>query len=128
MPGFSEKVRYSLLQSFSFILRLTTKFGFIYWLVVNMVLGLFQPIVIDGAGHLLGRLAAVVAKQLLQGQKIVIVRCENMNISGNFFRSASYLLHGNVFKLQALPLRIFDSLELKSFFLRKDLLEVTRML
>ncbi|CAG0879200.1 unnamed protein product [Darwinula stevensoni] len=45
------------------------------------------PIVIDGAGHLLGRLAAVVAKQLLQGQKIVVVRCENMNISGNFFRN-----------------------------------------
>jgi large subunit ribosomal protein L13Ae len=36
---------------------------------------------------LLGRLAAVVAKQLLLGQKIVIVRCEAINISGNFHRS-----------------------------------------
>jgi large subunit ribosomal protein L13Ae len=46
-----------------------------------------KPIVIDGKGHLLGRLASVVAKQLLQGQKIVIVRCEEINISGNFHRS-----------------------------------------
>jgi len=48
----------------------------------------FEPvIVIDGKGHLLGRLASTVAKQLLNGQKIVIVRCEDLNISGEFFRS-----------------------------------------
>jgi len=44
-------------------------------------------IVIDGKGHLLGRLASIVAKQLLSGQKIVVVRCEDLNISGPFFRS-----------------------------------------
>ncbi|KAG5519367.1 hypothetical protein PMAC_001993 [Pneumocystis sp. 'macacae'] len=44
-------------------------------------------IVIDGKGHLLGRLASVVAKQLLSGQKIIIVRCEDINISGEFFRN-----------------------------------------
>ncbi|KAK2069142.1 hypothetical protein P8C59_003747 [Phyllachora maydis] len=44
-------------------------------------------VVIDGKGHLLGRLASVVAKQLLEGQKIVVVRCEALNISGEFFRS-----------------------------------------
>uniref|UniRef100_A0A915PC86 60S ribosomal protein L13a n=1 Tax=Meloidogyne floridensis TaxID=298350 RepID=A0A915PC86_9BILA len=33
-----------------------------------------KPILIDGKNHLLGRLAAIVAKQLLLGQKIVIVR------------------------------------------------------
>ncbi|KAG4306169.1 hypothetical protein PORY_000157 [Pneumocystis oryctolagi] len=44
-------------------------------------------IIIDGKGHLLGRLASVVAKQLLNGQKIVIVRCEDINISGEFFRN-----------------------------------------
>lgn len=44
-------------------------------------------VVIDGKGHLLGRLASIVAKQLLSGQKIVIVRCEALNISGEFFRA-----------------------------------------
>merc|ERR1712113_1138039 len=46
-----------------------------------------QPIVIDGRGHLLGRLAALVAKTLLNGQRVVIVRCEGINISGNFYRN-----------------------------------------
>ncbi|TFL03617.1 ribosomal protein L16a [Pterulicium gracile] len=45
------------------------------------------PIVIDGKGHLLGRLASIVAKQILSGQKIVVVRCEEINISGSFFRN-----------------------------------------
>ncbi|KAK3370477.1 ribosomal protein L13 domain-containing protein [Podospora didyma] len=44
-------------------------------------------VVIDGKGHLLGRLASIVAKQLLNGQKIVVVRCEALNISGEFFRA-----------------------------------------
>ena len=44
-------------------------------------------VIIDGKGHLLGRLASIVAKQLLNGQKIVIVRCEALNISGEFFRA-----------------------------------------
>ncbi|KKA25484.1 60S ribosomal protein L16 [Rasamsonia emersonii CBS 393.64] len=48
----------------------------------------FEPVVvIDGKGHLLGRLASIVAKQLLNGQKIVVVRCEALNISGEFFRA-----------------------------------------
>merc|ERR1712154_672710 len=46
-----------------------------------------QPIVIDGRAHLLGRLAALVAKTLLQGQRVVVVRCEGINISGNFYRN-----------------------------------------
>jgi len=32
-------------------------------------------------------LASIVAKQLLNGQKIVVVRCEALNISGEFFRA-----------------------------------------
>merc|ERR1712151_1399363 len=44
-------------------------------------------IVIDCRGHLLGRLASTVAKELLSGQKIVLVRCEEINISGELFRS-----------------------------------------
>ena len=50
------------------------------------VAGEYQ-ITIDGKGHLLGRLASTVAKQLLNGQKIVVVRCEALNISGEFFRA-----------------------------------------
>lgn len=40
-------------------------------------------VVIDGKGHLLGRLASIVAKQLLCGKKIVVVRAEAMMISGS---------------------------------------------
>ncbi|VUG18470.1 RPL16A [Brettanomyces bruxellensis] len=48
----------------------------------------FQPVVvIDGKGHLLGRLASVVAKELLNGQKVVVVRCEQLNVSGELFRN-----------------------------------------
>jgi len=46
-----------------------------------------KPLIIDGRGHLLGRLAAITAKTLLQGQKVVIVRCEGINISGSFYRN-----------------------------------------
>ncbi len=44
------------------------------------------PIVIDAKGHLLGRLASVIAKQLLSGQKLTVVRCEEINVSGHIFR------------------------------------------
>lgn len=46
-----------------------------------------QAILIDARGHLLGRLATVVAKCLLQGQRVVIVRSEGINISGHFHRN-----------------------------------------
>ncbi|KAF8788390.1 60S ribosomal protein L13a-like [Argiope bruennichi] len=46
-----------------------------------------KPIIIDARGHLLGRLAAITAKTLLNGQKVTVVRCEGINISGSFFRS-----------------------------------------
>ena len=45
------------------------------------------PVTIDGKGHLLGRLASIVAKQILNGQKVVVVRCELINASGSFFRN-----------------------------------------
>ncbi|CAK8671460.1 large ribosomal subunit protein uL13-like [Clavelina lepadiformis] len=48
----------------------------------------FQKVrVIDAKNHLLGRLAAVVAKSLLNGQRVVVVRCEGIVISGNFYRN-----------------------------------------
>jgi len=38
-----------------------------------------QNIVIDGKGHLMGRLASVVAKQLLLGSKVVRILHEHLN-------------------------------------------------
>uniref|UniRef100_A0A1I7UHV6 Large ribosomal subunit protein uL13 n=1 Tax=Caenorhabditis tropicalis TaxID=1561998 RepID=A0A1I7UHV6_9PELO len=46
-----------------------------------------RAIIIDGKNHLLGRLASIVAKKLLQGEKVVVVRAEEITISGNFHRS-----------------------------------------
>ena len=45
-----------------------------------------KEIIIDAKGHLMGRLAAVVAKQLLSGQRIVVVRAEKFVLSGSLFR------------------------------------------
>uniref|UniRef100_UPI00358DE42D large ribosomal subunit protein uL13 n=1 Tax=Myxine glutinosa TaxID=7769 RepID=UPI00358DE42D len=48
----------------------------------------FQKVlIIDGRCHLMGRLASIVAKQLLNGNKVVVVRCEAINISGSFYRN-----------------------------------------
>lgn len=46
-----------------------------------------KEVVIDGRGHLVGRLASKVAKELMNGQRIVIVRCELLNKSGSLFRN-----------------------------------------
>jgi len=46
-----------------------------------------KVVVIDCAGHLLGRLASTLAKELLSGQKVVCVRTEELNISGSLFRN-----------------------------------------
>merc|ERR1712126_507298 len=50
-------------------------------------MGFEKVVVIDGSGHLMGRLASVIAKQILSGQRIVVVRCESICISGNFYRN-----------------------------------------
>merc|ERR1712093_842111 len=49
-------------------------------------------VVIDGRGHLMGRLASFVAKEALLGQKVVLVRCEEIVISGSFIRNKLKLL------------------------------------
>mmetsp|Transcript_15936 Transcript_15936/g.23822 ORF Transcript_15936/g.23822 Transcript_15936/m.23822 type:complete len:204 (-) Transcript_15936:237-848(-) len=46
-----------------------------------------KRIVIDTRNHLLGRLASIIAKELLAGQQIVAVRCEQINISGTHKRN-----------------------------------------
>jgi len=49
---------------------------------------MFQKVVVvDCYGHLLGRLASIIAKELLNGQKVVLVRTEELNISGSLFRN-----------------------------------------
>ena len=40
------------------------------------------PLVVDAKGHIQGRLAAAIAKQLLKGKRIVVVRCEELEING----------------------------------------------
>uniref|UniRef100_A0A7S2RKC9 60S ribosomal protein L13a n=1 Tax=Rhizochromulina marina TaxID=1034831 RepID=A0A7S2RKC9_9STRA len=46
-----------------------------------------KQIVVDGRGHMLGRLASVVAKELLSGQCVVVVRCEQLVVSGSLIRN-----------------------------------------
>eukprot|EP00747_Dinoflagellata_sp_TGD_P161551 gnl/TRDRNA2_/TRDRNA2_178116_c1_seq1.p2 gnl/TRDRNA2_/TRDRNA2_178116_c1~~gnl/TRDRNA2_/TRDRNA2_178116_c1_seq1.p2 ORF type:complete len:222 (-),score=57.93 gnl/TRDRNA2_/TRDRNA2_178116_c1_seq1:106-711(-) len=46
-----------------------------------------REVVIDCRGHLLGRLSSVIAKELLNGQHVVCVRTEDINISGSLFRN-----------------------------------------
>jgi large subunit ribosomal protein L13Ae len=42
-----------------------------------------KVVVVDARAHMMGRLASVVAKELLNGQHVVLVRCEGINISGS---------------------------------------------
>jgi large subunit ribosomal protein L13Ae len=43
--------------------------------------------IIDGKGHLMGRLASICAKELLEGKKIIILRCEKIEKSGKHIRN-----------------------------------------
>jgi large subunit ribosomal protein L13Ae len=43
--------------------------------------------VVDGKGHLKGRLASYIAKELMNGQRVTVIRCESINISGSLFRN-----------------------------------------
>ena len=43
--------------------------------------------VIDGKGHVIGRLASICAKELLEGKKIIVVRCEKIEKSGSHIRN-----------------------------------------
>mmetsp|Transcript_6829 Transcript_6829/g.9551 ORF Transcript_6829/g.9551 Transcript_6829/m.9551 type:complete len:239 (-) Transcript_6829:550-1266(-) len=46
-----------------------------------------KVITVDGRAHMLGRLASVIAKELLLGQHVVVVRCEQIIISGSLVRN-----------------------------------------
>ncbi|TXG48321.1 hypothetical protein EZV62_027615 [Acer yangbiense] len=45
-----------------------------------------KVVVVDARHHMLGRLASVLAKELLNGQKLVVVRCEEICMSGGLVR------------------------------------------
>ena len=44
-------------------------------------------VVVDCKDHLLGRLASLLAKELMNGQKVVCVRTEEISISGSLYRN-----------------------------------------
>ena len=46
-----------------------------------------KVVVVDGRDHMLGRMASIVAKQLLSGQQVVVVRCEQVVVSGSAVRN-----------------------------------------
>merc|ERR1711913_159243 len=64
-----------------------------------------KPVVIDGRGHLLGRLASTVAKVILGGGKVIVVRCEGINMSGNFYRNKLKYLKFLRLRCNVKPLR-----------------------
>jgi large subunit ribosomal protein L13Ae len=43
--------------------------------------------IVDGQGHLAGRLASLCAKELLEGSRIIIVKSEKIEISGKHFKN-----------------------------------------
>mmetsp|Transcript_4434 Transcript_4434/g.7362 ORF Transcript_4434/g.7362 Transcript_4434/m.7362 type:complete len:199 (+) Transcript_4434:1-597(+) len=45
-----------------------------------------KTVVVDARAHMMGRLASVVAKQILNGSQVVLVRCEEMSVSGGLVR------------------------------------------
>lgn len=45
-----------------------------------------KRVVVDARHHMLGRLGSIIAKELLNGQKVVVVRCEEICLSGGLVR------------------------------------------
>lgn len=45
-----------------------------------------RRVVVDARQHMLGRLASILAKELLNGQRVVVVRCEEICMSGGLVR------------------------------------------
>merc|ERR1712036_66926 len=60
---------------------------------------------VDGRGHLMGRLSSIVAKLILTGNKVVVVRCEGINMSGNFYRNKLKYLKFSRLRCNVKPLR-----------------------
>lgn len=52
-----------------------------------------KVVVVDGRGHLVGRLASIVAKEILNGQKVVVVRCEELIMSNSIYANQIKFKH-----------------------------------
>merc|ERR1712019_206764 len=81
--------------------------GFLCFAVIPSTMPGFspKPVVIDGRGHLMGRLASIVAKNILNGNKVVVVRTEGINMSGNFYRNKLKYLKFLRLRCNVKPLR-----------------------
>ena len=66
-----------------FVLTLTSCWHTLEFILILGVEMFEKEVVIDCRGHIMGRLASIVAKELLCGQKVVCVRYEELNITGN---------------------------------------------
>merc|ERR1712057_421 len=64
-----------------------------------------KMVVIDARGHLMGRLASFAAKEALLGQKVVIVRCEDLVISGSHMRNKLKLLMKRTKRMNTNPIK-----------------------
>ncbi|KAK5841019.1 hypothetical protein PVK06_009927 [Gossypium arboreum] len=51
-----------------------------------------KRVAVDARHHLLGRLASISAKELLNGQKVVVVRCEEICMRGGLVRQKMNLM------------------------------------
>merc|ERR1711865_448703 len=51
-----------------------------------------KNVIIDAQDHLAGRLCATVAKELLRGNNVSVVRCEGIFITGNYYRNKLIML------------------------------------
>merc|ERR1739848_235249 len=51
-----------------------------------------KNVIFDAQDHLAGRLCSVVAKELLRGNNVTVVRCEGIFITGNFYRNKLIML------------------------------------
>merc|ERR1719310_1252962 len=52
-----------------------------------------KVVVVDCRNHMMGRLASIVAKEIMNGQKVVLVRAEEIVISGSLFRNKLRMSH-----------------------------------
>jgi len=87
---FSDGIRLLADNQATLLTRISTSYAYFDMIprqLAQMSLQQANPYIVDGKGHLLGRLAATLAKELLSGQKVVVVRTELINVSGSFFRN-----------------------------------------
>ncbi len=70
------------IYSYTYTNTCTHTYIYIYMQRINY----YKVIVIDARDHIMGRLAAIVAKELLQGQKVVVTRCESIVVTGSMLR------------------------------------------